>query len=92
MLQDARIGRCASTARAFPAHDADDPGESLLLAIERIAGSIEPADRLLQDDEGGLQVQSADGWIDVTPRTGTFVINIGELLELASDGYLQSII
>jgi len=45
---------------------------------------------LLQDDEAGLQVQSADGWIDVTPRTGTLVVNIGELLELASDGYLRA--
>jgi len=45
---------------------------------------------LLQDDHGGLQVETADGWIDVAPRPGTFVVNIGELLELASDGYLRA--
>ena len=45
---------------------------------------------LLQDDQGGLQVETPGGWIDVPPRTGTFVINIGELLELASDGYLRA--
>jgi isopenicillin N synthase-like dioxygenase len=45
---------------------------------------------LLQDDQGGLQVETAQGWIDVPPRPGTFVINIGELLELASDGYLRA--
>jgi isopenicillin N synthase-like dioxygenase len=45
---------------------------------------------LLQDTQGGLQVETADGWIDVTPRPGTFVVNIGELLELASDGYLRA--
>jgi isopenicillin N synthase-like dioxygenase len=45
---------------------------------------------LLQDDHGGLQVETALGWIDVPPRAGTFVINIGELLELASDGYLRA--
>jgi isopenicillin N synthase-like dioxygenase len=45
---------------------------------------------LLQDDQGGLQVETPQGWIDVPPRTGTFVINIGELLELASDGYLRA--
>jgi isopenicillin N synthase-like dioxygenase len=45
---------------------------------------------LLQDDQGGLQVETAQGWIDVPPRSGTFVINIGELLELASDGYLRA--
>lgn len=45
---------------------------------------------LLQDEVGGLQVQSGDGWIDATPIPGAFVVNIGELLELASDGYLRA--
>ena len=45
---------------------------------------------LLQDDAGGLQVQGADGWIDATPLPGAFVVNIGELLELASNGYLKA--
>jgi len=45
---------------------------------------------LLQDSVGGLQVETADGWIDVPPRAGTFVVNIGELLEMASDGYLRA--
>src|SRR5580704_12869456 len=45
---------------------------------------------LLQDDQGGLQVETPRGWIDVPPRPGTFVINIGELLELASDGFLRA--
>jgi isopenicillin N synthase-like dioxygenase len=45
---------------------------------------------LLQDDQSGLQVQTPQGWVDVPPRAGTFVINIGELLELASDGYLRA--
>ena len=46
---------------------------------------------LLQDDRGGLQVETPRGWVDVPPRAHvTFVINIGELLELASDGYLRA--
>jgi isopenicillin N synthase-like dioxygenase len=45
---------------------------------------------LLQGDQGGLQVQTPRGWVDVPPRTNTFVINIGEQLELASDGYLRA--
>jgi len=45
---------------------------------------------LLQDDRGGLQVETPRGWIEVPPRPGTFVINIGELLELASDGFLRA--
>lgn len=46
---------------------------------------------LYQSDRGGLQVEAADGtWIDAPPLPGAFVVNIGELLELASDGYLKA--
>lgn len=45
---------------------------------------------LLQDVQGGLQVEKEGGWIDATPVPGTFVINIGEILELASNGYLKA--
>jgi isopenicillin N synthase-like dioxygenase len=45
---------------------------------------------LLQDAQAGLQVETAQGWIDVAPRAGTLVVNIGEILELASDGFLRA--
>jgi len=45
---------------------------------------------LLQDEQGGLQVEDKRGWVDVPPRAGTLVVNIGEFLELASDGYLRA--
>ena len=45
---------------------------------------------LLQDPVGGLQVEHDGKWIDAPPIPGTFVINIGELLELASDGYFRA--
>lgn len=46
---------------------------------------------LLQERQRGLQVEAADGsWIDAEPRAGTFVVNIGELLEMATDGYLKA--
>ncbi len=46
---------------------------------------------LLQDDLGGLQVEARDGsWIDATPVPGAFVFNIGELLEIATQGYLRA--
>ncbi len=35
---------------------------------------------LAQDDVGGLQVESRDGWIDVPPIEGTYVINIGDMM------------
>lgn len=44
---------------------------------------------LLQDKVGGLQVDDRNGgWIDAPPRRGSFVINVGELFEMASGGYL----
>jgi isopenicillin N synthase-like dioxygenase len=36
---------------------------------------------LLQDSSGGLQARNAAGdWIDVPPKEGTFVVNVGNLL------------
>lgn len=37
---------------------------------------------LLQDSSGGLQARNAAGkWIEVAPQPGTFVVNVGNLLE-----------
>ena len=45
---------------------------------------------LLQDDAGGLQARpaGADRWIDVPPIDGALIVNIGEMLEVATHGYL----
>lgn len=44
---------------------------------------------LLQDSRGGLQVLCADGtWVDVEPRPDTLVVNLGELLQVATGGAL----
>jgi isopenicillin N synthase-like dioxygenase len=45
---------------------------------------------LLQEAQAGLQVELDGAWIDAPPIPGTFVVNIGELLELASNGYLRA--
>jgi isopenicillin N synthase-like dioxygenase len=46
---------------------------------------------ILQDGIGGLQVRTDDGdWIDAMPSPGSYVVNVGEQLELASDGYLKA--
>jgi isopenicillin N synthase-like dioxygenase len=46
---------------------------------------------LLQDQQAGLQVEIEEGrWIDALPRENTLVVNIGELLELATNGYLRA--
>lgn len=43
---------------------------------------------LLQDQTGGLQVLSGDHWVDIPYVEDAFIINIGEILELATNGYL----
>jgi isopenicillin N synthase-like dioxygenase len=63
--------------------DADDQG----VGAHKDSGLLS---LIYQDGQGGLQVEAAGGWIDATPRAGAYVVNIGELLELASDGYLRA--
>ncbi|WP_404288948.1 isopenicillin N synthase family dioxygenase [Glutamicibacter arilaitensis] len=49
---------------------------------------------LLQDQVGGLQVQpyGQEEWIAVPPTPGALVVNLGEMLEVATDGYLMATI
>lgn len=45
---------------------------------------------LAQDDNGGLQVHTPDGWIDAPPLRDTFVCNIGDMLERLTSGWYRS--
>ncbi|SEF00750.1 Isopenicillin N synthase [Arthrobacter alpinus] len=45
---------------------------------------------LVEPDKGGLQVEYQGKWIDAPQVPGTFVVNIGEMLELATNGYLKA--
>ena len=48
---------------------------------------------LLQDDTGGLQAQSTEhGWIDVEPRPGTIVVNLGDTMQVwTNDRYKAAV-
>ncbi|CAK9323996.1 unnamed protein product [Citrullus colocynthis] len=46
---------------------------------------------LLQDHIGGLQIRHGDGWVDVEPVAGALVINIGDLLQIASNDVYKSV-
>ena len=45
---------------------------------------------LVEPGKGGLQVEHEGEWIDAPSIPGAFVVNIGEMLELATDGYLKA--
>jgi isopenicillin N synthase-like dioxygenase len=45
---------------------------------------------LLQDQNGGLQVRSGASWIDAPPVEGSFVCNIGDMLDRMTGGRYRS--
>ena len=46
---------------------------------------------LLGAEEAGLQLQTKDGrWLDVSPKPGELVINIGDMLQRLTNGVLRS--
>ncbi len=45
---------------------------------------------LHQDAVGGLQVARPGGFVDVAPVPGAYVVNLGEMLQIATHGYLKA--
>ncbi|GMK57467.1 hypothetical protein CspeluHIS016_0403010 [Cutaneotrichosporon spelunceum] len=44
----------------------------------------------IEDGKAGLQVEHKGSWIDAPPVPGALVVNIGEMLEYATQGYLKA--
>jgi isopenicillin N synthase-like dioxygenase len=45
---------------------------------------------LRQDDTGGLEVRTPTGWTDAPPVPGSFVCNLGDMLERMTGGLYRS--
>jgi len=90
-------------ADVFAEAFAHDP--ATLIKIVRYPGKSDPTPRqgvgahkdsgvltllFVEPGKAGLQVQYGEDWIDAPPIPGAFVVNIGELLEVATNGYLKA--
>ncbi|HEY5223689.1 MAG TPA: 2-oxoglutarate and iron-dependent oxygenase domain-containing protein [Microbacteriaceae bacterium] len=88
---------------AFDAAFAEHPFS--LIKIVRYPGESDPTPKqgvgahrdggvltllLVEPGKGGLQVEHEGEWIDAPSVPGSFVVNIGEMLELATGGYLKA--
>jgi isopenicillin N synthase-like dioxygenase len=70
----------------YPAQDAPrDAGQGV--GMHHDSGLVS---FVLQDDVGGLQVEIDGSLVDATPRRGTYVMNLGEMLQAATSGYLRA--
>ena len=69
----------------YPAAQAADDDQGL--GAHRDAGFLS---MILQDDVGGLQVQRAGAWVDVPRIEGTYVVNLGEMVQLLTHGYFRA--
>jgi isopenicillin N synthase-like dioxygenase len=45
---------------------------------------------IMQDEVGGLQVLRGDEFVDAPPKPGAYILNLGEMLQLATSGYLRA--
>jgi len=86
-LDDLINGIPSHTLKIIHSPGSDDPRDAQGVGPHKDGGILTV---LLQDDIGGLQVLTSDGWIDIPYVEGAFVINIGEILELVTNGYLRA--
>lgn len=68
------------------------PNQELAIAIG-CHSDVSTLTVLLQDETGGLYVRAEDGvsWIHVPPISGALVINIGDALQIISNGRYKSV-
>lgn len=79
-------GALAISANYYPA--CPDPSLTLGLSGHSDANAFTI---VFQDEVGGLQVRKDDRWVVVQPVPGALVVNVGDVIEILSNGYYKSI-
>lgn len=80
--------QCGVRLLSYPPQPQDAGGNLLGAGAHTDWGSVTI---LLQDDMAGLEVRNADGdWILATPLPGSFVINIGQMMERFTGGLYRA--
>jgi isopenicillin N synthase-like dioxygenase len=72
----------------YPPQRPDDPAEYLGARAHTDTNAFT---MLVQDANGGLEIRNRDGdWVAVPPVPDTFVVNVGEVLKVWTDGIFSS--
>ena len=71
----------------YPPQAPDSDGEQFGVAPHTDWGCLT---LLYQDQTGGLEVLGRDGWVAAAPITGTYVVNVGDLLARWTNDRFQS--
>jgi isopenicillin N synthase-like dioxygenase len=72
----------------YPAQSPDDSGINLGARAHTDTNAFTI---LAQDPNGGLEIRNRDGnWVQVPPVADTFVLNVGEVLKVWTDGIFSS--
>lgn len=85
---DEHFGEPATLIKIVRYPGKDDPAPSQGVGAHKDSGVLTLL--WVEPGKGGLQVRRDGEWVDAPPVPGAFVVNIGELLEYATQGYLTA--
>ncbi|MGX1701461.1 isopenicillin N synthase family dioxygenase [Microbacterium sp. NPDC055357] len=85
---DQHFGEPATLMKIVRYPGKDDPTPQQGVGAHKDAGVLTLL--WVEPGKGGLQVERDGEWVDAPPVPGAFVVNIGEMLEYATQGYLTA--
>ncbi|KAL5232516.1 hypothetical protein ABZP36_031292 [Zizania latifolia] len=87
VLEDLAVGSQMMTVNCYP--ECPQPELTLGMPPHSDYGFLT---LVLQDEVEGLQVMHAGDWLTVEPLPGSFVVNVGDHLEILSNGRYRSVL